>query len=180
MKHFLAAFVLFGALLTSASAGATPSDPDDSVDSTATTIVTTPLRLPNGIRSMALTARRDDEPSSVVTFPPTSRQRDPLRALLLSLDLTTGVVQGYDGFLTLRVLKAGGVETNPLMKGVAGNQGAMLGIKVAAALATVVGAESLWKRDHRVGAVLASFAANSAMAMVAHHNAKVLARLEGR
>ena len=100
--------------------------------------------------------------------------------MLSSLDLATGVVQGYDGFLTLRVLRVGGVETNPLVKPVASNQGAMMALKAAAAVSTVIGVESLWKHDHRIGAIVASIAANGAMAMVAHHNAKVLAMLEGR
>lgn len=136
------------------------------------------LRLPSGTQLAAMVVAHDDEQAIAPAIYP--RPRDPRRAVLSSLDLATGVVQGYDGFLTLRVIRAGGVETNPLVKPVVRSQGAMMAVKVAAAVSTVIGVESLWKRDHRVGAIVASVIANSAMAMVAHHNAKVLARLEGR
>lgn len=141
----------------------------------------TALRLPTGERLMTMTANTNgEEQSAVVRDLPPEMRRDPRRAVLSALHLATGVVQGYDGMLTLRVLKAGGIETNPLIKPVASNERAMMAVKMAAAVSTVMGAEQLWRNDHKVGAIVASIVANSAMAMVAHHNAKVLATLEGR
>lgn len=177
MRYLRSALVLFGALALSASAFAAPADGSDNEAAVAAPTAAT-LRLPTGTQMATMTVAHDDEQAVVPAVYP--RPRDPRRALLSSLDLATGVVQGYDGFLTLRVVRAGGIETNPLVKPVVGNQGAMLAVKVAAAVSTVIGVESLWKRDHRASAIVASVIANSAMAMVAHHNAKVLARLEGR
>jgi hypothetical protein len=134
--------------------------------------------LPSGDQLAAVAADRSDNeiPVRIVSIP----DRDPRRAVLSSLHAVTGVVQTYDGLLTLRVLKAGGIETNPLIKPLTRSEGALIGVKVAAAVATVIGAETLWRNNHRVGAIVASVVANSAMAMVAHHNARVLAQLEGR
>lgn len=149
---------------------AAPADPG------AVTLEAAPrVVLPSADRLARLMAMADDE-ASIVRVP----DRDPRRAVLSSLHAVTGVVQAYDGMLTMRVLDAGGKESNPLMKPVAGNSGVMLGVKVAAAVATVIGTETLWHDNHRVAAILTSIAANVGMAMIARHNAGVLARLEGR
>lgn len=134
------------------------------------------LVLPSPERLVRLAAAPDDEALAAQR----SADRDPRRAVLSSLHAVTGLVQAYDGMLTMRVLNAGGRETNPLMKPVTGSEGAMLGVKVAAALATVIGTETLWRDNHRVAAILTSIIANSGMAMVARHNARVLAAIEGR
>lgn len=173
--RYWSVLVLAGVLLAPAAALASPR-PDDSGE----TVPTAPaaLVLPTAGRLLALTAVRDGaDPQPVVQPMP---DRDPRRAVLSSLHAVTGVVQTYDGLLTMRVLRAGGVEANPLMKPVARNEGAMLGVKIAAAVATVIGTETLWHDNHRVAAIVTSIVANSAMAMVARHNAGVLSRLEGR
>ena len=137
------------------------------------------LALPTGERLLALTTstRAEAEPAAVT---PAAPDRDPRRPVLSALHAVTGVVQTYDGMLTMRVLDAGGRETNPLMKPAIGNETVMLSVKVAAAVATVIGTELLWRDNHRLAAIVSSVVANSAMAMIARHNAQVLARLEGR
>ena len=182
MKHLWSALALFGTLLIPVSAVAAPSDDAEArLESTPALAVSAPLRLPNGERLVTIAADTDDGDQSVIDRPlPRELRRDPRRAVLSALHMATGVVQGYDGMLTLKVMRAGGIETNPLIKPVASNQGAMMAIKVGAALSTVIGTEQLWRNDHKLGAIVASIVANSAMAMVAHHNAKVLATLQGR
>ncbi len=140
----------------------------------------TALKLPTTANLLALSSHSADINEAQPRPLPPLVDRDPRRTVLSSLHAITGVVQTYDGLLTLRVLHAGGIETNPLIRPVASSEKAMIAVKVAAAVATVMGAESLWKNNHRLGAILASVAANSAMAMVARHNAGVLRRLEGR
>lgn len=168
-------FALAGILLVPAAGLASPG-PDDSGVTVPT--ATAALVLPTEGRLLALTAARDGaDPQPVAPVMP---DRDARRAVLSSLHAVTGVVQTYDGMLTMRVLRAGGVEANPLMKPVTRNEGAMLGVKIAAAVATVIGTETLWHDNHRVAAIVTSIVANSAMAMIARHNAQVLARLEGR
>lgn len=143
-------------------------------------VESTGLKLPTSANLLALTHNYTDSTEAQAAGLPPMIDHDPRRTVLSSLHAITGVVQTYDGLLTLRVLRAGGVETNPLVKPMAGNEKAMIGLKVAAAVATVIGSEQLWKNGHKLGAILASVAANSAMAMVAHHNAGVLRQLEGR
>ena len=174
--RYWSAFVLAGILLAPAPGLASPR-PDDS----GVTEPTAPaaLVLPTAGRLLALTAARDGadpQPDVVQVIP----DRDPRRAVLSSLYAVTGVVQSYDGILTMRVLRAGGVEANPLMKPVTRSEGTMLGVKIAAAVATVIGTETLWQDNHRVAAIVTGLVANSAMAMIARHNAHVLATLEGR
>lgn len=148
----------------------------------AQVVESTGLKLPSSANLLTLVSnynRYSDNTETQAPLPPMI-DHDPRRTVLSSLHAITGVVQTYDGMLTLRVLHAGGIETNPLIKPVASSEKAMIAVKVAAAVATVMGAESLWRNNHKLGAILASVAANSAMAMVAHHNAGVLRRLEGR
>lgn len=140
----------------------------------------TGLKLPTSANILALTTHYTDSTEAQPVGLPPMVDRDPRRTVLSSLHAITGVVQTYDGLLTLRVLRAGGIETNPLVKPVASSEKAMIAVKVGAAVATVMGSETLWKNGHRFGAILASVAANSAMAMVARHNAGVLRKLEGR
>jgi len=173
--RYWSAFVLAGIVLAPAAGLASPR-PDDS----GVTQPTAPaaLVLPTEGRLLALTAVRNGaDPQPVVQVVP---DRDPRRAVLASLHAVTGVVQTYDGILTMRVLRAGGVEANPLMKPVTRNEGTMLGVKIAAAVATVIGTETLWRDNHRVAAIVTALVANSAMAMTVRHNAHVLATLEGR
>ncbi len=174
--RYRSALVLVGMLLAPAAGLASPG-PDASGVPEPTASAPAALVLPTESRLLALTAARDGgDPQPVV---PVS-DRDPRRTILSSLHAVTGVVQTYDGMLTMRVLRAGGVEANPLMKPVTRNEGVMLGVKIAAAVATVIGTETLWHDNHRLAAIVTSVVANSAMAMIARHNAQVLARLEGR
>lgn len=170
------AFVLLGLLFTPLTGLAAP--PGELAPQTRPQPQSV-LVLPSSTRLLALTSGYVDDvdmPAPVVL-----RQEHPQqRAVLSSLHAVTGVVQMWDGMLTKRVLDAGGRETNPLMMPVASNTGALMAVKIGAAVATVIGTETLWHDGHRLAAILASVAANSAMAMVAHHNSKVLARMEGR
>lgn len=166
-------WTLFGALVLPATALASPAADEAGV---VVPVAAARLVLPSPERLAAL-MRADDSPMPVV---PRLPERDPRRAVLSALHALTGVVQTYDGMLTMRVIRAGGTETNPLMKPVAGNEGAMMGVKVAAAVATVIGTETLWRDNHRIAAIVASVVVNGGMAMIARHNAQVLARLEGR
>lgn len=173
--RYWSAFVLAGIVLAPAAGLASPRPDDGGVTApTAPAVVV----LPTEGRLLALTAALDGaDPQPVVQVIP---DRDPRRAVLSSLHAVTGVVQTYDGMLTMRVLRAGGVEANPLMKPVTRSEGTMLGVKIAAAVATVIGTETLWHDNHRLAALVSSIVANSAMAMIARHNAHVLATVEGR
>jgi hypothetical protein len=169
--RFCPAVALLLLLLLSGTAFAADGDPASGTASAATVRLVLPT-------SASLTPAAAD--GAAPQPAPRTRDDDPRRTVLSGLHALTGVLQTYDGMLTVRVLKAGGTEANPLMKPAAGNQGVMLGIKIGAAVATVIGTERLWHDDHRTAAIVVSAIANGAMAVIARHNAGVLARLERR
>ncbi len=150
--RYWSVLVLAGILLAPAAGLASPG-PDGSGLMAPTPPAA--LVLPTEGRLLALTANRDGEdPQTVV---PATSERDPRRAVLSSLHACDpGVVQTWDGMLTMRVLRAGGVGANPLMKPLTRNEGTMLCMKIAAAVATVIGTETLWAdaQPHRLAAIV--------------------------
>ena len=108
---------------------------------------------------------------------------DPLDLSLARLQRWRRVQRGLDGVLPA-IAAACGVAATAVMVvrlGLPALAWTVWPLAAAnAAVSTVIGAELLWRHDHRVGAIVASLLANSAMVMVARHNAKVLAMLEGR
>jgi hypothetical protein len=106
---------------------------------------------------------------------PQSRARRP-GALV---PMYTGLIglQGYDTYSTLAALKRGGVEANPLMRGIVGRPAVLIAVKGATTLLTIYTAERLWRQDRKVAAVAVMVASNGMLAVVAAHNASVLRRL---
>ena len=80
-----------------------------------------------------------------------------------------------NAYSTLTVLKHGGVEANPVMRGVTTHPAAFIGLKAGVTAMSIMAAERMWKNNNRLGAVLTMVAMNSMMALVAAHNAHVLA-----
>lgn len=99
-------------------------------------------------------------------------------SLLPALYATSAALQGYDAYSTLTVLKNGGREANPLMKGIVKNPAALVAMKAGVTMASIMAAESLWKNHHRVGAIGLMVASNLMMGAVAQHNAQVLSTLK--
>jgi hypothetical protein len=89
----------------------------------------------------------------------------------------SALLQGYDAYSTITVLKHGGVEANPMMKGITKSPVAFIGLKSGIAAMSILAAERMWKNNNRVGAVLTMVASNGMMAYVAAHNARVLAQV---
>ena len=93
---------------------------------------------------------------------------------LPALYATTALLQGYDAYSTLSVLKHGGVEANPVMKGITKSPMAFIGLKAGMATLSIMSAERMWKRGNRVGAIATMVASNVFMGYVAANNARVL------
>jgi hypothetical protein len=91
---------------------------------------------------------------------------------LVPLYVSFGVLQVLDSHSTTRALERGAVEANPVMKGVAGNQTAMLAVKGAGTAGVVYVTEKMWKKN-RAAAVIFMVATNSAMAWVVQRNYQV-------
>jgi hypothetical protein len=94
--------------------------------------------------------------------------------VLPALYATTVGLQAYDAYSTLTVLKNGGVEANPVMKGLTKNAPAFVALKAGVAAMSIMAAEKMWKDHNKVGAIVTMLASNGFMAYVAAHNAGVL------
>ncbi len=117
-------------------------------------------------------ATRVDLKAPVTLVQPAAQHGRPLA--LPALYATTAVLQGYDAYSTLSVLKQGGVEANPVMKGITKSPMAFIGLKAGMTTLSIISAERMWKRGNRMGAVATMVASNVFMAYVAANNARVL------
>ena len=105
--------------------------------------------------------------------------RAPKRPLVLpALYAASAGLQAFDVYSTMSVLKLGGVEQNPLMKGIVRNPAAFVAVKASITAASVTAAEKLWRENHRLGAIGLMVASNAMMGFVVAHNASVLASLK--
>ena len=86
-------------------------------------------------------------------------------------------LQGYDAYLTLAALKRGASEANPILKPISGDPVAFIAVKAGLTAASFVGAERLWKDNHRLTAVALMVASNAMMVVVTAHNSSVLQRI---
>ena len=120
-------------------------------------------------------ATRTDLTAAINLAPRLPKTGRPLA--LPTLYVASALLQGYDAYSTLTVLKRGGTEANPLMKSITRSPIAFISLKAGATAMSIMAAEEMWKDHNRVGAVLTMVATNSFMAMVAAHNAKVMSRV---
>ena len=122
----------------------------------------------------ALAAAPDAETAKFIRRYNTASHR-PM--ILPALYGASAVLQGYDAYSTLTVLKHGGVEANPVMKGITSNPMMFIGLKAGVTAISIVAAERMWKNHNRLGAIATMVVSNGLMATVAANNAKVLSRV---
>lgn len=103
------------------------------------------------------------------------RGRRPLA--LPALYAAQAALQALDAHSTYAALSRGGIEANPLMKGVVRNKGAMMAVKAGVAASTIWIAERMWKRGNRIGALATMLIANGVTAAVVANNYKVASSL---
>ena len=131
--------------------------------------VTTPV--------MAQTLHSVELPAHLLQMPPVpfvettvSLSHAPTRPqALLPLYVSFGALQLLDAHSTARALMSGAVESNPLMKGVVGNNASVLAVKAGGTAVAIFATERLWKRN-RAAAVGFMIAANAATTWVVQHN----------
>ena len=139
-----------------------------------------------GLTLAAATARAQDSPIASSTLPSASRAGstdlatgvEPAfevrsaslpRGVLVPLYVSFASLQMLDAHSTLRAMRAGGVEQNPLLLGLADKPAALVAIKAGVAVSTIAVADKLRGRS-RVGAIALMAALNSAYAVVVAHN----------
>jgi hypothetical protein len=94
-------------------------------------------------------------------------QRRP--AALPPLYILFASLQVLDTDSTRDAIARGYGESNPVLKGVAGNDAGMILVKVGATAATIYAVEKLWRRN-RVAAVVTMIAVNAGYAVVVASN----------
>lgn len=104
------------------------------------------------------------QPAHVIETSPSSR-----RGALLPLYASFATLQALDGHSTLRAIRAGAEERNPLMRGVADRPAALFAIKAGVAASTILLTEKL-RVKNRTGAIVLMAALNSVYAVVVAHN----------
>jgi hypothetical protein len=116
-----------------------------------------------------------DAQAPVVARPPAwpvhgSEDGAPRRpSLLLPLYGSFALLQAMDAHSTVRAVRGGAVERNPLLAPVGDSPAALFALKAATTAGTIVLAERLWRR-HPVGAVLVMVAVNGAYAAIVASN----------
>jgi hypothetical protein len=98
--------------------------------------------------------------------------RDWTTPVLLSLHAATVATQMLDVHSTMRAIKVGGVEANPVMGGLVNNRAAFIGVKAGISAGVIFVTQKV-ARDNKIAAIVASAAINSAFVMVARHNYRV-------
>lgn len=94
-------------------------------------------------------------------------QRRP--GALFPLYASFGTLQILDTHSTSRAINSGAVEANPVMKGIAGNEIALMAVKAAGTAGVFFASEKLWKKK-RSAAVIFMIAANAGMVWVVQNN----------
>jgi hypothetical protein len=125
--------------------------------------------------SIAVAATAAAETAAVgmaVEAPPARRP-----ASLFALYGGFAALQAYDAYSTLAAVKAGGVELNPVLRGVAKKPAAMIALKSAVTVASIAAADRLWKKGRKKHAVVMLAATSAAMTVVAINNHSVLSKL---
>jgi hypothetical protein len=90
-------------------------------------------------------------------------------SILVPLYVSFGVMQALDVHSTQRALAGGGVEGNPMMKGIVGSPLAMTALKAGTSAGIILLTEKVRKR-HPVAAIAMMVTLNSAYAMVVSRN----------
>lgn len=90
-------------------------------------------------------------------------------------------LQAFDGYSTYEVIRLGGVEKNPHVNELLTREPArFVLVKAGVSALSIVAAETLWRHGKKKESVFLMIGANSAMAYVAIHNARVLHQMQGR
>jgi hypothetical protein len=136
----------------------------------------TPTQLPDTAPALALSVTGavaiavESERIGQLASPTRVTETAPPRPrLLVPLYISFAGLQALDAHSTLRALKAGASEANPLLQGVADRPVALVALKAGVTASTIFLAEKL-RVNNRVGAVVLMAAMNSAYATIVVHN----------
>ena len=112
---------------------------------------------------------KDAGPRIEIIVPPATRP-----SVLPAMYVSLAALQAYDGYSTLRGVRAGATEMNPLVGGLASQPAAFWTVKALSTVTTIYFAEQLWRQHKRGQAIVTMVVANGLMGVVAARNASVL------
>jgi len=136
---------------------------------------TAPILIPAAAAATTAIAAKTEVAATPNLSPRAIAYRRP--SALPSLYVGSALLQGYDAYSTLTVLKNGGAEANPMMQGLTQNPAAFIAVKAGITAASIMAAEKMWKDHNRVGAVLTMVVSNALMGFVAANNSHVLSQV---
>ena len=124
------------------------------------------------VPTFAADAQQDNPPPKLqITIPAEESRPGILPPLYVSL----AALQVYDGYSTIRGVREGNRETNPLVGGLAERPVVLWSLKAATTALSIYLAEQQWRQHHRKQAVVTMIVANGVMGVVAARNASRLA-----
>jgi hypothetical protein len=126
------------------------------------------------VPGFAAEERAADATPVSLTAVQTNNSKPAPRLVLPALYVSLAGLQAYDAFSTLTVLKRGGVEANPVMKGIVGSPLALVAVKAGTTAGSICVAERLWRQNRKGQAIALMVATNGLMAAVAAHNTSVM------
>jgi CheY-like chemotaxis protein len=110
-------------------------------------------------------------PKVVIVNPPATRP-----TVLIPLYVSLAGLQAYDGYTTIRGVRAGATETNPLVGGLAKQPVAFWTLKALSTVTTIYFTEQLWRQHKRRQAIMTMVVANAVMGAVAARNAQIVSQ----
>jgi len=113
--------------------------------------------------------RAEGAPRIEINIPRATRP-SALPAMYVSL----AGLQAYDGYSTIRGVRDGATEANPLVGGLASQPAAFWTVKALSTVTTIYFAEQLWRQHKRGQAIMTMVVANAVMGGVAAHNMSVV------
>jgi uncharacterized protein DUF5658 len=120
----------------------------------------------------AAAADMDDSPPAAL--PVAAAIVKPRPQIVPSLYVSLVVLQAFDGYSTLRGVRNGAREVNPIIEHAAGRPVAIWTLKAASTATTIYCAERLWRTHRRGQAITLLVAANAMMGAIAARNASIL------
>jgi len=129
------------------------------------------------LTSVPAAAADKDDSLAPSTLPVSAEIVRPRPPVVPSLYISLAALQGYDGYSTIRAIKSGAREANPILGSAAGQPIAMWSIKAASTAVTIYFAERLWRTHRRGQAITLLTVTNAIMGVVAARNASVLSTM---
>ena len=133
--------------------------------------------VPSLIRAVPHTITLDESALDTRSDPASSTDLRPVestkRGVLVPLYVSFASLQILDAHSTIRAVRAGGEEQNPMMRGLADKPAALFALKAGVAASTIALAERLRGRS-RLGSIALMAGLNSAYAIVVAHNYRTI------